>query len=212
MKLKENHWETYISNYNKENYHPSLKKITNSFHSINNGMCDFPNLILYAPPKSGKYTQALSIISKFSESNLKYEKKLLIESGNKNMENYIIKMSDIHFEVDFDLLGCNSKHLWNCIYTQIIEIASSNLKINYFILCKNFQNINIETLNVFYSYLQKTFYKINISFIILTTSISFIPYNISNLFIKIPISKIEFNKYKNDDSKINVLFYIIELA
>lgn len=207
MKLKDNHWETYIANYEKENYHPSLKNIIKYFQTIES---NFPNLILHGPSSSGKYTQALSIISNYSDSKLKYEKKLSIETGNKNPENYIIKMSDIHFEVDFDLLGCNSKHLWNCIYTQILEIITCNLKINYFILCKNFQNINIETLNIFYSYLQKSYSNVNLSFIILSTSISFIPENISNLFLKIPISKKEYNKFKMISNKKNIIFNIID--
>ena len=206
MKLKDNHWEFYITNYKKQNYHPSLKNIIGYLQTIES---NFPNLILYGPSRSGKYTQALSIIVNYSESNLKYEKKLLIDTGNKNPENYIIKMSDIHFEVDFDLLGCNSKHLWNCIYNQILEIITCNLKIKYFILCKNFQNINIETLNVFYSYLQKSFNYVNLSFIILSTSISFIPDNISNLFVKIPISKKEYNNFRMVNEKQNIIFNII---
>ena len=33
---------------------------------------------------------------------------------------YTIKISDIHFEIDMELLGCNAKILWNDIFKSIL--------------------------------------------------------------------------------------------
>ena len=47
-------------------------------------------------------------------------------------------MSDIHFEIDMELLGCNAKTLFNELYYHIIEIFSTKEGRNGIILCKNF--------------------------------------------------------------------------
>ena len=57
----------------------------------------------------GKYTQSLMFIKKFSQSNLKYERKININFNPK--KSFIFKLSDIHFEIDMELLGCNAKVL-----------------------------------------------------------------------------------------------------
>ena len=56
----------------------------------------------------------INIIKEFSQSNLKYERKINITTLKNKL--YIIKISDIHFEIDMDLLGCNAKLLWNDIF------------------------------------------------------------------------------------------------
>ena len=190
MKINEFHWENYIMKIKDKNYHPMLMEITENLPS---NLSSFPNLLVYGPNQSGKYTQALNIINKYSNSNLKYEKKILIENAK---DDYFIKMSDVHFEIDFNLLGCNGKQLWNCIYNQILEIVSSNPNQQYFILCKNFQNINIETLDIFYSYLQKSFNNYKLIYILLSTTITFIPENILSCFVKIPVSLEELSSFK----------------
>jgi hypothetical protein len=136
------------------------------------------NIILYGPKGVGKYTQALQCIKKYSNSELKYEKRLTI---NSNKENFIIKISDIHFEVDMSLLGCNSKVLWNDIYNQITDVVSTRTDTTGIILCKYFHKIHSELLDIFYSYMQRqSFNKIKLIFIIVTEHISFIPDNILN--------------------------------
>lgn len=190
MKINEFHWENYIMKIKEKNFHPMLREINDKLPS---DLSNFPNLLVYGPSQSGKYSQALNIINKYSNSNLKYEKKILIENAK---DDYFIKMSDVHFEIDFNLLGCNGKQLWNCIYNQILEIVSSNPSQQYFILCKNFQNINIETLDIFYSYLQKNFNNYKLTFILLSNSITFIPENILSCFVKIPVSMEELRLYK----------------
>ena len=102
-------------------------------------------------------------------------------------------MSDIHFEVDMSLLGCNSKILWNDIYNQINDVVSTRTNTYGIILCKYFHKIHSELLDIFYSYMQsQSLNKIKIIFIIITENISFIPDNIINnaQIISIPRPKI----------------------
>lgn len=187
MKFLETHFDDYISSNNKCSLHPKLNKLYEGFPSkIEN----LKNLIFYGPKGIGKYTQALSCIKKYSNSELKYEKRLTI---NSNKDNFIIKMSDIHFEVDMSLLGCNSKILWNDIYNQINDVVSTRTNTYGIILCKYFHKIHSELLDIFYSYMQsQSLNKIKIIFIIITENISFIPDNIINnaQIISIPRPKI----------------------
>jgi hypothetical protein len=90
-------------------------------------------------------------------------------------------MSDIHFEVDMSLLGCNAKLLWNEIYTQITDVVISSLSHNQvgIIMCYNFHKINSELLDNFYSYMQGI-NSIRFKYIIVTEHVGFIPDNILN--------------------------------
>ena len=137
----------------------------------------FRNIIIYGPEHSGKYTQALRIISKFSQSSLKYEKKLTI-TCKELREAFILKISDIHYEIDMFLLNCNSKIIWHNIYQHIVDIISLQ-KVKYgIILCKNFHCIHNDLLDIFYSYMQTDFNSVKIHFVLITEELSFIPCNI----------------------------------
>ena len=175
MKFLETHFDDYIVSNKKCSLHPKLNKLYESFPSkIEN----LKNIIFYGPKGVGKYTQALSCIKKYSSSELKYEKRLTI---NSNKENFILKMSDIHFEVDMSLLGCNSKILWNDIFNQINDVVSTRVNTHGIILCKYFHKIHSELLDIFYSYMQsQSISRIKLIFIIITENLSFIPDNIIN--------------------------------
>lgn len=182
MKFYETHFEDYI----KSNINSSLHK--NVVTSYNNGDINkLDNLLIYGAPGIGKYTYALSIINNFSPTQLKYEKKLVV-SYNKNL--YYFKISDIHYEVDMSLLGCNSKLLWHEIYNQIVDsILSKNEKVGI-ILCKYFHDIHSELLEIFYSYMQSLYNSsICMKFILLTQELSFIPENILNYCRHIKLSR-----------------------
>jgi hypothetical protein len=175
MKFLETHFDDYIVSNKRCSLHPKLNKLYESFPSkIEN----LKNIIFYGPKGVGKYTQALSCIKKYSSSELKYEKRLTI---NSNKENFILKMSDIHFEVDMSLLGCNSKILWNDIFNQINDVVSTRVNTHGIILCKYFHKIHSELLDIFYSYMQsQSLSRIKLIFIIITENLSFIPDNIIN--------------------------------
>ena len=79
------------------------------------------------------------------------------------------------------LLGCNSKLLWNQVYNQIIDIILAKSENIGIIVCKNFQDIHSELLEIFYNYMQtRSNNYIDLKFIIISEEISFIPSNIIN--------------------------------
>ena len=172
MKFYETHFEDYI----KTSKNMSLHGDDIIQNCDKEKSCD--NLIIYGPSGIGKYTYALGIIKDYSSTKLKYEKKMIIPC-NKNV--YYFKISDIHYEVDMSLLGCNAKLLWHEIYNQIVDIISAKNEKNGIILCKNFHEIHSELLEIFYSYMQKLYNShINIKFIFITENLSFLPDNILN--------------------------------
>jgi hypothetical protein len=194
MKLKcfETTFHDYI--YKKNNLHSYLQPIYKGILDVDKNQIS-KNIIFYGPPGIGKYTQVLNYIKHYSKSNLKYERKLKFI---KNKRDYIFKISDIHFEIDIELLGCNAKVLWNIIYYQIVEIISSRSNKYGIIVCKNFHKIHNELLDIFYSYMQSLIHKnIKIDYIFITEQISFIPQNIlsrcSVISLKRP-TKTSYNK------------------
>ena len=143
----------------------------------------------------------LVAIKKYSPTELKYEKKLSI-TYNKN--NYVFKISDIHYEIDMSLLGCHSKLLWNEFYNQIVDIILAKSEKTGIIVCKYFHEIHSELLESLYSYMQtlNTYNSaIDLKFIIITEQISCIPDNILNCCKVITIarpSRILYNKFINN--------------
>lgn len=192
MKFLESHFKEYINEVSRFNLHPKLEKIYQRFP---NNLDSFGNLIFYGPSGVGKYSQMLYSIKKYSQTELKYEKKINLIYDKKQ---YFFKISDIHFEIDMSLLGCNSKLLWHDIYQQIVDILSARTNKTGIIVCKEFHNIHSELLENFYSYMQdNNFSLINIKYILLTEEVSFIPDTILNCceIIHIPRpSKIAYSK------------------
>ena len=184
MKFLETHYEEYLHTTKKENLHPKLDKIFNKFpKKIHN----LQNLIFYGPSGVGKYTQMLRAIKQYSPSELKYEKKLSI---TYNKQQYFFKISDIHYEIDMSLLGCNSKLLWHEIYIQLIDIISAKTNKYGIIVCKYFHDIHNELLENFYSYMQQNaVISVNLKFILITEELSFISDNILNCCEIIHISR-----------------------
>jgi hypothetical protein len=175
MKFLESHFEEYINEVNRINLHPKLEKCYSQFPDT---LDKLGNLIFYGPSGVGKYSQMLYSIKKYSPTNLKYEKKLSLTYDKKQ---YFFKISDIHYEIDMSLLGCNSRLLWHDIYQQIVDILSAKNNKTGIIVCKNFNNIHSELLENFYSYIQNNnTILVNIKYILLTKEISFIPDSILN--------------------------------
>ena len=205
MKLFENSFDCYLKKVEEYNLHLKLEK---SYKKFPDNFADMKNLIFYGPSGVGKYSQLLYAIKKYSPSNLKYEKKITINYNSKY--EHIIKISDIHYEVDISLLGCNAKILWNEIFQHIMDIILSKQVKQGIIVCKNFQDIHTELLDIFYSYMQKQIDgHCNIIFCLLTNNVSFIPNSILNIskIINIPRpSKNSYNKLskqkKYDNTKI----------
>jgi hypothetical protein len=192
MKYYESHYEEYLQSMDTYNIHPELKQV---YDNLPSSIHQLPNLIVYGPCGCGKYTQVLNIIKKYSPSGLKYDKKITAQTDKLN---YAYRISDIHYEVDMSLLGCNSKTLWHEIFFQIIDIISIKPDKTGIVLCKNFHSIHNELLDVFYSYIQhsKTVHThLHIPFILLTEHVSFIPNNILNCCSQISIPRPENTQY-----------------
>lgn len=172
MKIEDSTYDDYLKLNSKQPLHNTIN--VNSTSDIS----QLNNLIIYGPSGIGKYTQALNIIQQYSPSQLKYDRTMLLTF---NKTPYYFKISDIHYEVDMSLLGCNSKLLWHDLYNQIVNIISSKQNKCGIILCKYFHLIHIELLETFYSYMQ-TLYNLNIliKFVLITENISYLPDNILN--------------------------------
>lgn len=192
MKYYETTFEDYNNSVEKYNLHSELIPIFNKFPKNINQL---ENMIIYGSAGLGKYSQVLHLLKRYSPSELKYEKKIVAQTEKQQ---YKYHMSDIHFEIDMSLLGCNSKILWHEIFFQIVDIIS--VKPNKFgiIVCKNFHLIHTELLEIFYSYMQQFNHSqtnIYIKFFLLTENISFIPNKIINSCHILRIKRPSIEKY-----------------
>jgi len=174
MKFYETTFEDYIQSVKRFNLHPKFPIQPET------SILDFENKIVYGPPGIGKYSQVLYMLRKWSPSELKYEKKIAIQMEKQE---YIYHISDIHYEIDMSLLGCNSKNIWHDIFGQIVDIISVKPDKIGIIVCKNFHAIHAELLEIFYSYIQQfnsSYMAIKVKFILITEHLSFIPHKILN--------------------------------
>ena len=192
MKFYETSYEDYINNVNGCNLHPTMM---NTYEKFPIQINQLKNIVIYGPSGTGKYSQCLYMIHKYSPSLLKYEKKANIVF---NKEPYFFKISDIHYEVDMSLLGCNAKQLWHELYLLIVDIITTKQNKIGIIICKNFHNIDNELLENFYSYMQSNNnHHLDVKFILITEELGFINDNILNCcnIINIPRpSKSQYNK------------------
>lgn len=200
MKFLDTHFEDYLQTNATNNMHTKIDAV---IELMPEQLEDFKNLIIYGPPGVGKYSQMLQLLSKYSPSELKYEKKICVVF---NKQSYFFKISDIHYEVDLSLLGCNSKLLWHDIYMQIVDAISAKPRKVGVIVCKYFNKIHTELLEIFYSYMQyNAKQNINLKFILITEELSFIPENILKCCQVIPISRPTKKQYQKAIPKENDL-------
>lgn len=192
MKYYETTFEEYINSVNLYNIHPELTEL---YEKMPSDIIKMGNLIIYGGSGVGKYSQMLKLIQPYSQSMLKYDKKIKIQTDKQS---YTYRMSDIHYEIDMSLLGCNSKNLWHDIFLQIIDIISVKNDKKGIIICKNFHTIHTELLEIFYSYMQQyndVYSNIQIRYIIISEHVSFLPNNILDCCKIISIIRPEKDKY-----------------
>ena len=165
-------FEEYLQ---KEKFFHDLPKLPKKIEQLE-------HIFLYGPAGAGKYTQMLRLVSQYSKSKLKYERRVVVPT---TIQPHVIKISDIHYEVNMELLGCNAKAMWHDIFTHIMEMIQNKYPFKTgIIVCTNFHSIHGELLEIFYSYMQT-----NIKFILLSEAISFIPRNIVERCKVMPLPK-----------------------
>ena len=199
MKYHETTYDEMINATLKYNLHPELCDV---FAKFPKKTSQLENLIVYGPPGSGKYSQVLRLIKQYSPTELKCDKKMTIATEKQE---YSYRISDVHYEIDMSLLGCNSKLLWHEIFFQIIDIISVKPDKFGIILCKNFHWIHAELLEIFYSYMQQynhSHSNIRVKFFIITEHVSFLPTKIMNNGQLLRIKRPSIEQYK-ELSRIN---------
>ncbi len=147
------------------------------------------SIILYGPENSLKYKKANEIILPYSKSGLKYKRKIEITLNN---EIYYYNISDVHFEIDFELLGTNEHGLWYEFIGHVSAIVQTQNDFSI-ILCRNFHLIDQELLSIFYTFMRNP----KIKFILCTRYISFLPSNIKEICQIISLKKIGNEIYGN---------------
>lgn len=171
MKYHETQFEEYVTAVQKFNLHPEMANF-----QVPTKLVDFGNLIFYGPSGVGKYSQMLRLIQKYSPSELKYDKRMTMQCEKHT---YTYRISDIHYEIDMAMLGCNSTLIWHEVFTQIVDIVSLKPEKCAIIVCKNFHAIHTELLDIFYTYMQQYNHphlSIQLKFILLTEHVGFLPH------------------------------------
>lgn len=190
MKIENNTFHEYLNKLNTINIHKKYEKI---YSRLPDKVENMENILFYGAKGIGKYSQALKVIEKYSPSLLHYEKKFIIQ--NQKKQEYFFKISDIHYEIDMMLLGCNARQLWHDFYNQVIDIVSTKKNKTGIILCKNIHKLDRELLPILYHYMNDSI-TCNVKLIYFWTSehISFIPNHILDLF-----NIITYNRPKKTD-------------
>lgn len=196
MKYYETTCAEYIAASKCHDMHPELASISDTMPE---SLSELGNIIFYGPPGTGKYTQFLRFVERYAQNGLKTEKMTAATEKQK----YEYHISDIHYEIDLSLLGCESKKLWNECFFQIVDVVSAKKMKCGIILCKNFQSIHSELLDVFYSYMQHCrALSIHIVFVLLTEHASFIPNRILQCCKLIPVKRPSTELYLNSQQDI----------
>ena len=86
MKIEETRFEDYIKSAETNNIFPELETY---FAKFPKNISDLKHIIFYGPIGNGKYTQSLMFLKKYSDSNMKYEKKIIIERTNQDTNSFM---------------------------------------------------------------------------------------------------------------------------
>jgi hypothetical protein len=176
-----------FTNYNVDNIN----------HRINNKL-ECKNYIMYCHNHLYNYRNVISLLTQISPSKLKYSRKFMLDDKYFNM-------SDVHIEIDFEILGVNEYNIFFDVFSHIQENVLHNKNIIY-IVCLHFNNVKKELQDVFYNFFDKN----KISFILCTNKYSFLCDHIkdNSILCKIPVKESsEYNK-KYTSCCNNIILYI----
>lgn len=148
------HFDDYVVNYKtpKESayaYTCDTHIISYHYHSLQN------------------YADTLRKLQEMSPTNLKYCRKTFLKYNNND---HSFMTSDVHIEIDFELIGVIEYGLFFEFFKHIEENMILNKK-HIYVVCLHFEKITTDLLEVFFHFLDNSF----IHFIFLTTHISFLP-------------------------------------
>lgn len=138
-------------------------------HNMKHGYDELHNhYLIYGNNDVANYGYILDQLKKKSPSALKYSRKTTIDCGSQELT---FPVSDIHVEVDFELLGVNEYN----VFFELFRHISENLVLNsqskhLFVLCLHFDKIKKELMDVFYNFLNHT----KITFIFLTNHLCYV--------------------------------------
>ena len=188
-----------------KNYDKYLQQIKLTNKKIENLKLQFSkndnnNYLFYNSDILNNYIYALYSILQYSPSNLKYSRKIELTLNNND---YFFNISDIHVEIDFNLLGVNECNIFHELFLHIKDNLLHNKEF-IIIMCLNFENIKKELLKIFYSFMNEN----NIKFIFISNQVSFLEENILNNVI---IKRIDNNTnlYNNNEMYKNHIDVIV---
>jgi hypothetical protein len=159
--------------------HPGLQRV---YESMPDDIGQTAHMLFNGPPGVGKYTQALTAICRYSPTGLRYEK---LMSVGDDKQPYVVRISDVHFEVDMGTLGCHSRALWGTIFSKIVDSVNARTPPFGFVLCKNFHLTHKELLEVFYYYMGCP----SVRLILLADNIGFLPRRIVERCFRVAVPR-----------------------
>ena len=104
------------------------KKVTLSIKKQSKKMMTSPpaSTMTSAPKKSSSSSSgSLGTTGASATSN---KKPVIASTNEKQCFSMTYRISDIHFEIDMSLLGCNSKQVWHELYLQMVDIAQARMQ------------------------------------------------------------------------------------
>jgi len=139
------------------------------------------HFVMYCNNHLVNYNNSLNFLKNISPSDLKYSRKTIL---NFQDTEFTLQTSDVHIEIDFELLGVNEYSIFFDFFKHIKENMIKTIPL--YVLCIHFNMIKQELLQVFHSFMNEK----NIYFILLTDEISFLT---SAMIRNIMIKKIKCN-------------------
>ena len=200
MRYRESLCHEYVVAAQTKQLHPWFCKVLD--------MCpkqprSLPHILMYGPQGVGKYSCALQLIAKFSPSALKYEKKLSVPPHRAGAAPIELRMTDVHFEVDLTLLGCNAKSIWSTIYSAILDATAVLNGQHSFILCRNLEAAPPDLLQLMAPLLT---YKADreVTFILISEQLTLLPRSLIERCRRITIPRPSRNAYKKIGADLHV--------
>lgn len=173
LKYFEHSFDSYLKEHTRESLHPLIDAKIEEYKTKAKTISNLSHFIIYGPENTGKYTLGLYLISLFSENKLSYERKVLVRTSDE--QDITLRASDVHFELNMELLNTNTKQRWDDIFNHVIDVMQMHGRKQTFFVLKNFHKSGKDILESIYYYMQREIYPVNIIFVIMTNSLCSIP-------------------------------------